>query len=106
MYSKGYKKSAYFLLNKRETEDFANYKNADAIISTGGTYLVENYPLAALYFDFYFSLALKKNIVFFTQSLGPFKTQQNKLHIKKIFDKAALILLRDQQSLDNLEQIM
>ncbi len=27
------------------------------------------------------------------------------MHIKKIFDKAALILLRDQQSLNNLEQI-
>ncbi len=67
--------------------------------------MVENYSLAARFFDYYFSLALKKNIVFFTQSLGPFKTQQNKLHIKKIFDKAALILLRDQQSLDNLEQI-
>ena len=93
------------LLTKKEREDFCIYKSADIVISTGGTYLVENYPLSQRFFDFNFTLALKKPLIFFTQSLGPFKKEESKTQIRNVANNAALILLRDKASLNNLKQI-
>lgn len=93
------------ILTKKEKEDLYNYHSADLIISTGGTYLVENYSLDSRIFDYEFTLALNKPLVFFTQSLGPFKEPGNKRRFKRIFDRAELILLRDRQSLDHLKEI-
>ncbi len=104
-YSKGWKSISKLILSKHQKEDFNNYASADFIISTGGTYLVENYNLNARFFDYYFTLALNKPLIFFTQSLGPFNNPQNKRAIKKIFDKACLILLRDEASLNHLKAI-
>ena len=103
--SKKQNKIANLLLSKEERIDFNNYASADMIISTGGTYLVENYFLDPRFFDYYFTLALNKPLVFFTQSLGPFTKAANKEAIRKIFDRADLILLRDKASLDNLKDI-
>lgn len=104
-YSKGRKSIANLLLSQQQKEDFYNYAAADLIISTGGTYLVENYDLHPRYFDYAFILALKKSLVFFTQSLGPFNKPENKRAIKEILDKASLIFLRDEASLNNLKAI-
>ncbi len=105
LFSKKQYRIANLLLSKEERIDFNNYASADLIISTGGTYLVENYFLDARFFDYYFTLALNKPLIFFTQSLGPFRKPANKEAIRKIFEKAALILLRDKASLNNLKDI-
>lgn len=104
-YSKGWKSLSRLILSGDQKEDFNNYASADLIISGGGTYLVENYNLDARFFDYYFTLALKKPLIFFTQSLGPFNNPKNKRAIKEIFDKARLIFLRDEASLNNLKAI-
>ncbi|MBA2562959.1 MAG: polysaccharide pyruvyl transferase family protein [Chitinophagaceae bacterium] len=105
LYQKGVTGVAGILLSKEQKKDFDNYTSADIIISTGGTYLVENYDLTSRYFDYDFTLALKKPLVFFTQSVGPFNNFYNQQKIKKIFNQARLILLRDEASLDNLKAI-
>jgi colanic acid/amylovoran biosynthesis protein len=105
LYAAGFPKIANTMLGKNEKVDFDHYTSADIIISTGGTYLVENYSLAARVYDYYFTLALQKPLVFFTQSLGPFNKPENKRDIKNIFDKASLILLRDEASYQNLKDI-
>lgn len=93
------------LLSKEQKEDFDNYASANLIISSGGTYLVENYPLTPRYFDYYFTLALRKPLIFFTQSLGPFTKAENKQSFKTIFNQSPLILLRDKASYNNLQAI-
>jgi len=105
MYAAGRHKIAGMLLTKKERVDFDHYTSADLVISTGGTYLVENYSLAARVYDYYFTLALQKPLVFFTQSLGPFHKPENQRDMKRIFDKASLILLRDEASYQNLKDI-
>jgi colanic acid/amylovoran biosynthesis protein len=92
-------------LKEEEIRDLTEYKNADLIISTGGTLLVENYNLQPRVFDFAFSLGMKKPLVFFTQSIGRFNNQRNRSCFKRIFDAALLIFVRDEKSMDNLLDI-
>jgi len=93
------------ILNSEELTTLAEYRSADLIVSTGGTYLVENYSLTPRILDYKISLWLKRPLVFFTQSLGPFSDRSYRKTFKKIFDQACVILLRDFHSLENLRQI-
>ena len=90
------------VLNSAERGDLLEYKSADLIVSSGGTYLVENYSMAARIFDYELSLKLGKPLVFFTQSLGPFANGENRRALLPIFNRAIAILVRDQRSLNNL----
>lgn len=96
---------AKLILNQEELNNLFEYINADLIISSGGTYLVENYSLESKIFDYQISLFLKKPLVFFTQSLGPFLTSRNQKAFKKIFEQSLLILLRDRHSEENILKI-
>jgi colanic acid/amylovoran biosynthesis protein len=93
------------LLNNQELEDIHNYSSADLIVSTGGTYLVENYPLKDRIFDYKISLLMQKPLVFYTQSLGPFLNRKYKYNFKEIFNRSLLILLRDEASFKHLQDI-
>ncbi|NJN86715.1 MAG: polysaccharide pyruvyl transferase [Leptolyngbyaceae cyanobacterium SL_7_1] len=93
------------LLNPVEWQDLEHYNSADLIVSTGGTYLVEKYSLAARIFDFHISLLLGKPLVFYTQSLGPFANPGNRTKLRQIFDRALLILLRDEASLRHIQAL-
>ena len=90
------------VLSSAERKDLLEYKTADLIVSSGGTYLVENYSMAARIFDYELSLGLGKPLVFFTQSLGPFANEENRRALLPIFNRAIAILVRDQRSLNNL----
>lgn len=93
------------VLSSTEQRDIAEYKNADLIVSSGGTYLVENYSLAARIFDYQLSIYLEKPLVFFTQSLGPFADPSNRTALRPIFDSSLAILVRDEPSVVNLEEL-
>lgn len=95
------------LLNKEELEDIKVFSEADLVISTGGTYLVENYyrGFPKRLFDYRLSLLLKSPLVFFTQSLGPFYSKRYQKIFKEIFNKSLLILVRDSQSQKHLTDI-
>lgn len=93
------------VLNAAERRDLNEYKTADLIVSSGGTYLVENYSMTARIFDYELSLQLGKPLVFFTQSLGPFANEENRQALLPIFNRALAILVRDQRSLNNLVEL-
>ncbi|MBE9004342.1 polysaccharide pyruvyl transferase family protein [Fortiea sp. LEGE XX443] len=93
------------LLNSEQLQDLYHYCSADLIISTGGTYLVETYSLAPRIFDYQITLLLKRPLVFYTQSLGPFLNQKNRKYLKNIFNQSILILLRDELSLKHLQDL-
>ena len=86
-------------------QSLIDYSSADLIISTGGTYLVENYPLEPRIFDYKISLFLNKPLIFFTQSLGPFLLPQNRHSLKEIFEKSSLLLLRDHKSQNHILEL-
>ncbi len=103
-------KNKYYLICKiilprTVFESLILYDDADLVISTGGTYLVENYSLRSRIFELNIAIALNKPLMFFTQSAGPFRVKRNRESLKKIFNKSFLILLRDAQSKNNLISI-
>lgn len=94
------------LVSSDELQDIEHYSSADLIVSTGGTYLVESYsPLTSRIFDYQLTLLMKKPLVFFTQSLGPFVTKYHQRVFQNIFNQSLLILLRDEASLRHLQKI-
>jgi colanic acid/amylovoran biosynthesis protein WcaK/AmsJ len=95
----------HIFLNSIERRDLLEYKTADLIVSSGGTYLVENYSMAARIFDYQISLYLERPLVFFTQSLGPFSNPENREALRPIFDESVAILVRDEQSRRNLDDL-
>jgi colanic acid/amylovoran biosynthesis protein len=93
------------LLTSSEINAIRNYEKADLVISTGGTYLVENYDLESRIIDFLLTILLNKKLIFFTQSLGPFRNERNISEFRFIFNYSQLILLRDNYSRENLKKI-
>lgn len=98
--------AARLLTTRGEWESLRHYAEADAIISTGGTYLVENYWLGPRIFDFRMALLLRKPLVLYTQSMGPFVTPRVRRALASIFRSADLILLRDEASLKHVHDIV
>lgn len=101
----GWKSLSRLLLSRQDAIDLENYAGADLIVSTGGTYLVDHYDLSPRIFDFQVSLKLRRPLVLFTQSLGPFSRPTNCEQLRPIFDAARLILLRDESSEKNLNDL-
>jgi colanic acid/amylovoran biosynthesis protein len=93
------------LLTLPERKTLEIFKNADMILSSGGTYLVENYDMRPRLFDLYIAMFAKKPAILFTQSLGPFRKPENRRALIEICEAAPLILLRDAKSRRNLLEI-
>lgn len=96
---------AKLLLTEAELQDITEYSSADLIVSTGGTYLVENYSLEDRIFSFRIAQLTGRPLVFFTQSLGPFLNPSYQKNFREIFNSALLVLLRDEASLKHLQDI-
>jgi colanic acid/amylovoran biosynthesis protein len=96
---------ARLFLSRKEFEDLEAYATSDAIVTTGGTYLVENYLLLPLLFGLEIARILRKPLIFYTQSLGPFHNSFNRHVLRKLFNFAHLVLLRDSRSLANIEEL-
>jgi colanic acid/amylovoran biosynthesis protein len=93
------------VLGKDLYDRLKQYRDADLIVSAGGTYLVENYSLEPRILEFKLALIADVPVVLFTQSMGPFTTPKNISEFQKIFDSVDLLLLRDQHSLENIQAI-
>lgn len=93
------------LLSKNELSIVSDYSTADLIAYTGGTNLVENYNLSVSIFDCNLSCIVRRPLIFLTQSLGPFRNSKNRSKFRKIFHKATLILVRGNQSVQNLKDL-
>ncbi|QPB24666.1 polysaccharide pyruvyl transferase family protein [Rhizobium sp. 007] len=98
--------SKFGLISKRDRNNIQAYRDADMVITTGGTYLVETYNLEKRLNQFELDDILGKTPIFFTQSLGPFRNPTNRQRLKQAFDKSELILLRDAHSKDNISEVV
>lgn len=92
-------------LERGAVENIERYAAADLVISTGGTYLVEHYKLRDRFEELQKDIRLRKPLVLFTQSLGPFEKPRNRETMKAIADAALLVLLRDEKSAAHLRDI-
>jgi len=81
------------------------YADADLVASSGGTYLKEEYGILTQVCDYRLTLLLGRPLVFFTQSLGPFKRPANRRAMKSILRRSCCILLRDDRSRGNVEAL-
>lgn len=101
----GHAGTARLLSTRNEWNTLRQYAEADVIISTGGTYLVENYWLAPRIFDFRIAMLLDKPLILYTQSMGPFESRYVRRSLEGIFRNAALILLRDEASREHVHDL-
>ena len=92
-------------LPSRQGEYLAEYAHADLVASSGGTYLKEEYGMRSQLCDYRLTLLLKRPLVFFTQSLGPFTRPDTKRAMKTVFSKSSSILLRDERSRRNIQDL-
>jgi colanic acid/amylovoran biosynthesis protein len=105
LWGAGLSRLAKRLLSSAEADYLEAYEWADVVIATGGTYLVEQYDLSQRIFDMEAALALRRPLVLFTQSLGPFNDPRSRRRLAAIFRRASLILLRDERSKRHLEEL-
>jgi len=105
LWSQVNKQTARLLLTSEEWESLQVYASADVIISTGGTYLVDYYFLEPRIYDYQIVHFFDRPLVFYTQTAGPFKTPRYRRAIRSIMNRAHLICLRDQESVENLRDI-
>jgi colanic acid/amylovoran biosynthesis protein len=95
-----------FALDEESLRSLELYRTAHSVITTGGTYLVENYNLWKRIAQFHIDDALGKGTIFFTQSLGPFHNDFNRRNMRKILNRSPLILLRDEKSLSHISSLV
>lgn len=100
----GRRRLARLALTRADVADLEHYAAADLVVSTGGTYLVGNYDIAPRLFDYELCLKLGKPLVFFTQSMGPFRPA-TRGRLRNVLNRAALILLRDEPSRQHLREL-
>lgn len=89
---------ARLFLSGDDFRSVSEYVHADLVVSTGGTYLTENYGLWTNIRDYRLTFAAGTPLVFFTQTLGPFTQPKYRKAFKDIFSRSAAIFLRDERS--------
>jgi colanic acid/amylovoran biosynthesis protein len=92
-------------LSPEEMTSLKAYLEADLVISSGGTYLVEHYELLPAILDYELTLSLHKPLVFFPQSLGPFEHTRYRDRLREIFSASERVMVRDQRSADHLRTL-
>lgn len=93
------------LVDSQRREFLREYATADFVASSGGTYLKEEYGILSQACDYQLTLLLERPLVFFTQSLGPFVTPATRRSMKAAFRRASCVLLRDEKSRRNLQDL-
>jgi colanic acid/amylovoran biosynthesis protein len=98
-----YGKNLDFLVDHPEIQDMLA---ADVVIDLSGDMLTEDYGVHVAYSHYLpllLALALHRPLVICAQSVGPFKWTRPL--IRRILDRAKLITVRDQISLDHLQEL-
>lgn len=82
-----------------------DYEAADLVVSSGGTYLVPHYEVYSKLFNLLLARAMKRPLVLFTQSLGPFPAGRRRSLMRFVLNRADLVLVRDERSRQALEAL-
>lgn len=93
------------LLPAEQLRAVREYLGADLLVSVVGTHLVEYYDLGRGLEELRFALFCGPPLVLFPQSLGPFMTPKHQRAVRRVLERARLVLLRDERSLRHLERL-
>ena len=93
------------VLPREAREQIRLLEGARAAISTGGTYLVEHYPLRRRLESIDIPARMGVPTYLYTQSLGPFRTPANARGVADVLSRVRRIFLRDERSRDHLLEI-
>lgn len=105
LYGLGRRALARRLLSRNECERIDELARVDLVCSVGGTYLVENYWLGPMLFDFGIVRRLGLPLVLLTQSMGPFRKPHVQRAVRRVAEDANLVLLRDEASRRHVESL-
>jgi colanic acid/amylovoran biosynthesis protein len=105
LWARGLATLARPLLTPAERRLVADFVEADLVVTTGGTYLVEHYDFTSRLFALETARRLRRPLVFFTQSLGPFTRPDTRRDVGRAVESAELVLLRDERSLRHLRDL-
>ena len=84
--------------NRLPEDPLAVLARADAIVSTGGTYLTDTYWLGPRLAALDAVRALGRPFALYTQSVGPFRRAETRRRLAAVFADARLTVLRDERS--------
>ncbi|MFD5213457.1 polysaccharide pyruvyl transferase family protein [Microbacterium sp. NPDC058345] len=74
--------------------------DADLVISTGGTYLVDHYDFSHRAIELELAKRLGKQVILWTQSVGPFESERARRSIRRIVPTVEAAYFRDERSRD------
>lgn len=98
-----FKKGIPFL-NRSDTS-LGDFLDSDIVISIGGGYLSHDYGFARPYCDCIISKVLGKKLVLYGHSIGPFGGHVNRFVSSLVLRNADLIIVREERSKCNLEEL-
>lgn len=96
-----------WLLTSVERKAVQVYESADVVISKGGGFLFDHgrFVISPHAFPLIIARVLKKPVVIYAQSVGPFKRSMSKNIYKKIFSKMDVIIVREKESQELLKSM-
>lgn len=87
-----------FLRHTSFGQTYAEFADADLVISTGGTYLVDHYDFESRAEELELARHLGKPVYLWTQSMGPFESVKARRSIERIIAVTDRAYLRDARS--------
>ncbi|GAB3266080.1 polysaccharide pyruvyl transferase family protein [Nocardioides dilutus] len=75
-------------------------RTCSAVVSSGGTYLVDHYSFLHRYAEIRVARALGKPVLLWTQSMGPFETRQARFLARRIGRNVDAVFCRDRRSME------
>lgn len=97
----------FFLFSLSTKNAIKQYLGSDLVVSKGGGFLFDHgrFLLSPHAFPIVFALLLKKPVVIYAQSLGPFKRRLSASIYRYLFNKVSLIIVREKISQQILSQL-
>lgn len=93
---------AIWLVRPSRQEQAAEYQNTDIFISAGGGFLSSYYTWQFRVQVYLVALILRKKIMIFAQSVGPFNSIISRFIMKKVLNKVDIITIREPNSFEYL----
>lgn len=93
------------VLFPQEQAFFSEYREADLVCGTGGTYLTENYSIEGRIFSLEIATWMGKPVVLFSQSVGKLSRSKLTERLARVITQCHVVFLRDQESRRNLAAV-
>ncbi|HEX6309986.1 MAG TPA: polysaccharide pyruvyl transferase family protein [Longimicrobiales bacterium] len=94
----GQRRSAARIVHRDDMRRLSRIARSRIVISTGGTYLVDTYNLKPRFFEFVGVRLLRRPLVLYSQTLGPFRSLFNRRGMHRVLRWSRRVFVRDDTS--------